>query len=201
QIETRRADLSDLLIFDILLASGGARQPDALYPPTDADSLAHLLQVIEESTYDALKKDCLVYFLLKWHEDGREEAFTEEKCLPPQFVSLVEAYWHLDSGVDIPKAVSILSDARLNSDYASKILQIISLSPNSAPLVIRYVRTAKPPLTEPDDLDIYTLALAETSLLDAWQFQRTFPEGGETRSRLLRKTLDWCLSRMRISPS
>jgi hypothetical protein len=101
EIETRRAQLSDLLIFDILLSSGGVRQPDTLWPPTDPSSLSRLLSAIEESTYDTLKKDCLVYFLLKWHQDGREERFREERCIPPQFAMLSDAYWHLDSGIHV----------------------------------------------------------------------------------------------------
>lgn len=98
----------------------------------------------------------------------------------------------------LQRAVSILSDARLNTDYASKILQAISLSPKPMPLVLKYVRTAKPLLTEPDDIDLYTVALAESSLLEAWQFQRTFSEGNETRPRLLKKILDWCFTRVSV---
>jgi len=93
--------LSDLLIFDILLSSGGVRQPDTLWPPTDSESLRRLLDAIEDSSYDALKKDCLIYFLLKWHEDGREERFREDRCIPPQFAMLSDAYWHLDSGIHV----------------------------------------------------------------------------------------------------
>lgn len=96
----------------------------------------------------------------------------------------------------IQKAVSILSDARLNRDYASKIMQALSLSEDPSPLIVKYVRTAKPPLMEPDDIDMYALALADSSLWDAWQFQRTFPDSSDTRSRLLHKLLQWCLSRV-----
>ncbi|KAJ7683013.1 nuclear pore complex assembly-domain-containing protein [Mycena rosella] len=198
QIERRRAALGDLLLFDILLTSGGIRQPDTLYPPVDVESFHRLLDAIQTSQYDALKRDCLVYFLLKWYQDGREDKYRLEKCIPPQFASLADAYWHLDAGINIPRAVSILSDARLNTDYASKILQAISLSPKSMPLVLKYVRTAKPLLTEPDDIDIYTIALAESSLFEAWQFQRTFSEKNETRPRLLQKILDWCFTRVSL---
>ncbi|KAF7351270.1 Protein transport protein SEC24 [Mycena sanguinolenta] len=145
---------------------------------------ARLLEAIDTSTYDALKRNCLVYFLLKWYQDGREERFKLEKCIPPQFASLSDAYWHLDAGTNILRAVSILADARLNTDYASKILQAISLAPQSTPLALKYVRTAKPVLTELDDIDIYIVALVESSLIEAWQFQRTFSEKNETRSFL-----------------
>lgn len=93
------------------------------------------------------------------------------------------------------RGVSILADARLNRDYTSKILQAISLSPNPSPIIRRYIRTAKPLLTEPDDIDTYANALMESSLLEAWQYQRTFPEGSETRARLIKNILKWCLVR------
>jgi hypothetical protein len=218
EIETRRAQLSDLLIFDILLSSGGIRQPDAFWPPTDPESLRRLLDAIEGSTYDALKKDCLVYFLLKWHQDGREDRFREYRCIPPQFAMLSDAYWHLDSGIlvevrHIPvlpcflhvlsyaisrqRAVSLLCDVRLNRDYTSKIMQAISLSDTSSSrLLLQFLRTAKPMLTEPDDMDTCILTLAEDSFIDAWQYQRAFPEKSEIRSRLAKKVLEWCFTRM-----
>lgn len=95
----------------------------------------------------------------------------------------------------LQRAVSILCDARLNRDYASKILQAISLTPNPHSLVLKYVRTAKPLLTEPDDINIYMIALAESSLFEAWQFQRTFSERDETRPRLFKRLLEWCITR------
>ncbi|KAH7886838.1 nuclear pore complex assembly-domain-containing protein [Phlebopus sp. FC_14] len=206
-IESRRAAMSDLLIFDVLLLRGGIRAPDMLYPPTNYDDLRKLLEAIEDSVYDGLKQGCLVYILLKWFGDGRDAKMAEEQCIAPQFVMLADAYWMLDTGDDLSKAVSILSDARLNRDYVSKILQALSLSPLlvRSSLIVRYVRTAKPPLIEPDDIDLYALALAETSgpspesngggsLLDVWAYTRTFPEDSQTRERLLKKVLTWCLT-------
>ena len=100
-IESRRSLLSDLLFFDTLLSSGGVREPATLYPPTDVESLSNLLQVIESSNYDRLKKDSLVYFLLKWHQDGRETRFADDRCISPQFCALCDAYWHLDTGWNV----------------------------------------------------------------------------------------------------
>ncbi|KAI0298681.1 nuclear pore complex assembly-domain-containing protein [Multifurca ochricompacta] len=107
---------------------------------------------------------------------------------------LSDAYWHLDSGILVERAVSLLCDVRLNRDYTSKIMQAISLSDTPTPLLLQYLRTAKPMSTEPDDMDTYVLALAEDSLISAWQYQRTFPENGEIRTRLTRKVLEWCFS-------
>ncbi|KAF5381329.1 hypothetical protein D9615_008388 [Tricholomella constricta] len=194
QIVRRRADMDDKFIFDILLVSGGIEKPDTLFPPRNVEDLRALLLAIWDSAYDILKKECLVYYLLKWHLDGREERLQIDRCIPPQFTALADAYWHLDAGVNIPRAVSILSDNRLNREYASKILHAISISSNPSPLVVQYVRTAKPLLTAPQDVWTYTLALADSSLLEAWQFQRTFNETEELRTQLLEKILDWCIS-------
>jgi hypothetical protein len=101
-IESRRAALADVLIFDILLTRGGIVGPGSLYPPTDAEGLARLLSAIENCTYDRLKRDCLVYYLLKWHTGpdrfSREASFVAERCIPPQFTMLADAYWCLDTG-------------------------------------------------------------------------------------------------------
>ncbi|KAG8216781.1 nuclear pore complex assembly-domain-containing protein [Butyriboletus roseoflavus] len=211
-IESRRARMSDLLIFDVLLTRGGIRSHDMLFPPADWAALSNLLDAIDESVYDILKKDCLVYILLKWAWDtdpkeanpGWDVRYLQDRCIAPQFAELADAYWLLDTGTRLAKAVSILSDIRLNRDYVSKILQALALSsspasfasgtaPATAALVVKYVRTAKPLLTEPDDIDLYALSLAKLSFMDAWAYQKSFPEGSDTRERLLRKIVGWCL--------
>ncbi|KAF9219496.1 hypothetical protein BS17DRAFT_419607 [Gyrodon lividus] len=210
-IESRRVLMSDFLLFDVLLIRGAIPTPDILFPPSDCAGLRKLLEAIDGSVYDRLKKDCLVYILLKWawDADGRETnpgwdiRFVEKRCIPPQFAALADAYWLLDTGSNLAKAVSILSDARLNRDYVSKILQALSLSspatsatdssPTTAALIVKYIRTAKPLLIEPDDIDLYVLSLAQVSFTDAWTYQRTFPEGSGTRERLLSNIVRWCL--------
>ena len=115
EIEMRRAHMSDVLIFDILLGSGGISQPDTLYPPSTPEALQTLLDAIGNSTYDTLKSDCLVYFLLKWYQDGREEDFKIKRCIPPQFSGLADAYWHLDSGIHLAVRLLTLQCGAVNS--------------------------------------------------------------------------------------
>ena len=98
------------------------------------------------------------------------------------------------------QAVAILSDCRLNRDHTSKIMVALSISPDSEALIRQYVRTAKPPLVEPPDLEMYTLALADLSILDAWQYTRTFNESDEMRSRLFKKILEWAVTRKSLLP-
>jgi len=118
--------MDDVLIFDVLLIRGGIRRPDMLYPPADLHSLRKLLEVINDSSYDGLKKDCLVYILLKWFQDGREAEFAEERCIPPQFVSLADAYWHLDTGihVEVRPTLSVIASLTLCSRKQSQYYQM-----------------------------------------------------------------------------
>ncbi|KAG6849853.1 hypothetical protein H0H93_004347 [Arthromyces matolae] len=101
EILERRIALDDTLIFDILLEAGGVARPWTLFPPRAQEDLELVLQAIETSDFDDLKKECLVYYLLKWHKDGREGRFQVDRAIPSQYVNLADAYWHLDSGVDI----------------------------------------------------------------------------------------------------
>ena len=93
------------------------------------------------------------------------------------------------------RAVAILSDCRLNRDHTSKILVALSVSPDSEALIRRYIQTVKPPLVEPLDIEMYTLALADLSVLNAWQYTRTFSESDEIRPRLFKKVLEWAVTR------
>jgi hypothetical protein len=102
EIKNRRVLLSNHLIFDLLLSSAGVQQPETLFPPVDEAALDRLLVAISESEFDDLKKNSLIYWLLKWHNDGRQDIFQAEKCIPPHFVILSDVYWLLDTGHDLP---------------------------------------------------------------------------------------------------
>ncbi|KAH9939469.1 nuclear pore complex assembly-domain-containing protein [Amylocystis lapponica] len=191
EIEKRRALMSDVLIFDILLSSGGIHQPDSLYPPTDADSLQCLFDAIVNSTFDALKQDSLIYYLLKWYQDGREERLRLIVVSRHSSLHSLTRTGTWTQGSACRRV--LLSDARLNREYTSKILQALALSDDSHALIRKYVRTAKPLLTEPPDIDAYVIALADASIMEAWQYQATFAESTQTRARLVHHILDWCL--------
>ena len=48
---------------------------------------------------------------------------------------------------------------------------------------------------EPLDIEMYALALADLSVLDAWQYTRSFSELDEMRPRLFKKVLEWAVTR------
>lgn len=101
EILSRRSLLSNELFFDILLELGGIEDPHFLYPPTDTSSLQRLLDAIDASSYDSMKRNCLVYYLLRWHGDGRESKYADRKCISPHYVAITDAYWHLDTGINL----------------------------------------------------------------------------------------------------
>ncbi|TDL22795.1 hypothetical protein BD410DRAFT_769761 [Rickenella mellea] len=194
EIQSRRSLMSKELFFDILLEVGGITNPETVYPPTDVVSLRHLLDVLAGATYDSMKRDCLVFYLLKWHGDGREMKYADDKCISPHYVAIADAYWHLDTGVNLRRAISLLSDARIVKDYSSKIIETLMLSKESNLLLLKYVRTCKPALTERQDIKAYFLAIAESNMMEAWQYQRTFQEKSDTRDQLIRDLLEWSVT-------
>lgn len=100
--------MADRLLFDVVLHAGGLHDPADYFPPSNKDTLRELLKKIDILKFDSLKRDCLVYSLLKWHRDGREKVFRDERCIPPQFSALSDAYWHLDAGVEVEVRVFTL---------------------------------------------------------------------------------------------
>ncbi|KZT23726.1 hypothetical protein NEOLEDRAFT_1179939 [Neolentinus lepideus HHB14362 ss-1] len=194
EIESRRAKLSDCLLFDLLLRMGNIADPASLYPPADLDALQNLLQALDNTRYDSLKRDCLYYYLLRFYADDRAGDYVEHKTVPPQFVGVAAAYWCLDNATDIPRAISYLSDARVKRNEIPKIMEVLSHESDANRLIRQYVRTVRPHLMAPKDITIYLIALAESSLWEAWQYQRSFLQQSEMRDKLIRKILKWMLS-------
>lgn len=95
----------------------------------------------------------------------------------------------------VQKAVSLLSDARIVKEYSSKVIGTLWLEDTRSHLVLRYVKTCSPVLKENEDLKRYIYALANRNFIDAWQFQRTYPENDKTREFLIRQVLTWALRR------
>lgn len=63
------------------LVAHSRRLSAVLYPPTDYPGLRKLIDAIKDSTFDTLKADCLVYYLLKDYQDGREAQFAKARAL------------------------------------------------------------------------------------------------------------------------
>lgn len=92
-------------------------------------------------------------------------------------------------------AIGLLSDARIVKDYTSKIIETLALSAESGHLIRKFVRTCKPALREQSDLERYLIATAEFSMVEAWQYQKTFPEDQTVRRKLIQRLLVWAFTR------
>ena len=91
--------------------------------------------------------------------------------------------------------MAILSDVRLQKPYPSQILRAASLAPDSSTLIRMYVQCVKPPLVQPLDMECYCLALADSSLLAAWDYVKSFKEDDPMRARLWKSVLGWSVLR------
>ncbi|KAL5522660.1 hypothetical protein ACEPAG_8678 [Sanghuangporus baumii] len=193
-ILAQRAAMSGQLFFDILLRLGGIEDPASIYPPYNMLSLKVLIDAILDLSYDSMKRACLVYYLLKQLQNGKEVSFACERSISPHYVALTDAYWELDSGINLEGAISRLADSRIVKDHTTKIMETLALDSNSAFLIRKFVRTCNPALRELSDLERYTIATSEYSVLEAWKYQRNFPINHPTRKALLRKILEWTLT-------
>jgi len=72
------------------------------------------------------------------------------------------------------------------------------MSPDWEALLRKYIQTAKPLLVEPLDLERYTLALADASVMEAWKFTRTFNEKDDMRARLFKQVLEYSVTRKQL---
>ncbi|EJD51254.1 hypothetical protein AURDEDRAFT_149884 [Auricularia subglabra TFB-10046 SS5] len=188
-----------------------------LYPPTDPAMFRRLLHALQRSPHSGTKRDSIaLYFLCAWYpaaaadpngfstgadgepyanalDDAKLRKFTQALLIQPHYASIVRAYYLLDHG-QLEPAVALLSDARILPEWSSKILNTLSLPglDVTAPLVLKYIRCSKPTLSAWDDMTIYLSALVKTSLMEAWLYQRSFPNG-PLRQQFIRRILDLSL--------
>lgn len=101
KIVARRAAMSGELFFDELLRLGGCEDPASIYPPHNMLSLTVLIDAILALSYDSMKRECLVYYLLKQLQEGKEVPFGEERAISPHYLAITDAYWELDSGINL----------------------------------------------------------------------------------------------------
>lgn len=86
---------------------------------------------------------------------------------------------------------------RVRPDFVPKIMHALSVSA-SPPTVLRFVRLAKPPLTDQASIEIYVGALCASNIVDALLYVRNFPESNDEtaqRARLTGMILNSCLMR------
>ncbi|KAG9033693.1 hypothetical protein FRB95_014482 [Tulasnella sp. JGI-2019a] len=209
---SRRAQLQGGTLFIDDIFKNAGIEAEELYPPQTPNAFQLLLQAIHDSSFDSTKKNSLIYYLLRMWKDGRQIAWAQNKSLPTQYAMVMDGYWAMDEG-EIEMALPFLTEPRvqIEKEFTSKALHAIQHSipiDNNDPsrrsrLVLRYVRAGKLAPESHADLQIYVSALCENGLMDAWMYQRTFPEDAQdvettrasgTRAKILRLIFDWSLT-------
>jgi hypothetical protein len=95
-VRRRDEEMDGELFFDALLKLAEI-DADSLYPPRDIPTFHHLVNAILDTSWDDFQQSCLIYYLLRHWEDGREKPFAQSKLLPPQFMFVSDAYYLLDA--------------------------------------------------------------------------------------------------------
>jgi len=86
---------------------------------------------------------------------------------------------------------------RVRPDFIPKIMHALSVSASPS-TILRFVRLAKPPLTDQASIEIYVGALCASNIIDALLYVRSFPESSDEtaqRARLTGMILNSCLIR------
>ncbi|KAG9037037.1 hypothetical protein FS837_001511, partial [Tulasnella sp. UAMH 9824] len=97
EIVNRRTQLNGALFIDELLTIAGI-DSNAMYPPHTPDAFVALQDAINNSEFDDVKRNCLLYYLLKAWNDNRSALFAQAKAIPRQYVILSDGYYYLDTG-------------------------------------------------------------------------------------------------------
>lgn len=138
-----------------------------LYPPQDHLSLRRLLSAIDDSaTFDTLKKNCLVYYLLREYEDGREADYAHKRRIvscykvivvfgslltavhqPKRFVTSTDAYWLLDHGdyaLGAKKlcAPGVVPDVSIDLNHEFKTAELIFWTSQFMPTILRLLSSS-----------------------------------------------------------
>nr|CAG8486032.1 5434_t:CDS:2 [Entrophospora candida]CAG8547229.1 8676_t:CDS:2 [Entrophospora candida] len=124
----RRANMDNQLIIDLLLKF--ANIDNDLYPPHNKDELKALFDAIDFNTeIDALRQNCLVYYLLKFWRSDKHQHFATTYLIPPNFMNLMDGYWLLDNGNYI-EASRFLTDPSVKVDFDMKVLETLFKNSN-----------------------------------------------------------------------
>ncbi|KAH8917741.1 hypothetical protein BT69DRAFT_1323363 [Atractiella rhizophila] len=185
RIVKRREEMEDGRLFiDLLLEIAGVADYDVLYPPPSEAHLQTLLnQISSSTTFNVLKQDCLIYYLLldlpPSSSTSPARAFASVRLLPPSWVKSMDGWHSLDSG-SYKSAIRNLTDPLVRPDWVPKIYSILAgAAPGGAELVLTFWRlSGREKAEEPETVRIVIDAMVEVGEVEqAWDLGRRRDEG------------------------
>ncbi|KAH9461930.1 hypothetical protein Pst134EB_005847 [Puccinia striiformis f. sp. tritici] len=117
-----------MLFFDRLMKLGSIPNFKDLFPPPHPSRLRQLLDSIDACGFDLLKKNCLVYYLLKEYGDGRETRFAIDRLIPSHFSRGLDGLWALDHS-QWQSAIRAIADPTVTPDFLPEIIQTLATQP------------------------------------------------------------------------
>lgn len=182
----------NLLFFDRLLLLASISNHKKLYPPANLNVLESLLDSIDTCPFDSLKKNCLIYYLLKEYGDKREDAFASDKLIPAHFTTGIDGLWALDHSM-WQLAIHCFATPTVSPDFVPDImLSLATLPPvkQRAKHLLRFYQLVNPTLDLHTAILVLRAMSASGQIRTAWALQRTFQR--PDRDQLIHTILESC---------
>ncbi|MBW0498833.1 hypothetical protein O181_038548 [Austropuccinia psidii MF-1] len=192
QLRSREEMVHGLLFFDRLMLLGSISNYKELFPPSHPSRLRQLLDSIDGSPFDLLKKNCLVYYLLKEYGDARETKFAIDRLIPSHFTLSLDGLWALDHS-QWQVAIRCFSDPVLTPDFLPEIIHALATLPpirSRSEYLLRFYHLAQPTLDLPSTEFVIRAMSIGGHVRSAWALQRSYsrPE----RDRLIQNIFEAC---------
>ncbi|WAQ81833.1 hypothetical protein PtA15_2A145 [Puccinia triticina] len=191
-LRSREETIDGMLFFDRLMKIGSVPNFKDLFPPSHPSRLRHLLDSIDACDFDLLKKNCLVYYLLKEYGDGRENRFAIDRIIPSHFTRGLDGIWALDHS-QWQAAIRWMSDPTVTPDFLPEIIRTLATQPPlklRSDYVMRFYLLTQPSLDLPSIEFVLRAMCINCNLRSAWALQRSY--GRPERDRLLRIIFETC---------
>ncbi|KAH9461921.1 hypothetical protein MJO28_003315 [Puccinia striiformis f. sp. tritici] len=192
RLRSRDETIDGMLFFDRLMKLGSIPNFKDLFPPPHPSRLRQLLDSIDACGFDLLKKNCLVYYLLKEYGDGRETRFAIDRLIPSHFSRGLDGLWALDHS-QWQSAIRAIADPTVTPDFLPEIIQTLATQPrlkHRSNYLMRFYLLTQPSLDLPSVVFVLRAMCINCNLRAAWALQRSY--GRPERDRLLTIIFETC---------
>ncbi|KNZ62202.1 hypothetical protein VP01_12g3 [Puccinia sorghi] len=192
KLRSRQETIDGLLFFDRLMKIANIPNFNLLFPPTHPSRLRHLLDSIEACHFDLLKKNCLVYYLLKEYRDSRETRFAIDRLIPSHFSRGLDGLWALDHS-QWQAAIRSMSDPSVTPDFLPEIIRTLATQPPvklRSHFLMRFYQLIQPSLDLTSIEFVLRAMCINSNLRAAWALQRSYNR--PHRDKLLRIIFETC---------
>ncbi|KAK9468984.1 nuclear pore complex assembly-domain-containing protein [Lipomyces arxii] len=192
-INNQRTKLDGKLFFDLLSSDiADVQNVVTMYPPSNKQGLIELHEEIAFSGADTLKKQCLIYYILKdFTSTTASEEYAESCPLPPAYKYLLDGIHALDR-FDFKTAMTNLTKPAVMLPFTEKLLSSLLQHSEAGPQYVRlYVAIKSPELESKSLMLLYLNGLCRLSLSSAFTYVRTTAE--EDREEFMSAMIEYSL--------